>query len=221
MTNDAIRHASWDDPTLVPVFRFDYEHLAQKGFADFESPGTDLLITFRGTGMIDVFKSRAWRHVAFLDFDMQREIHLDSAFGSPFIGLPFAAALKHEKGVALDRFDDLRNLHRYGFFVQEAFRNGGSRGVWNLDELMMAVALEYAVEQGAPWFRIKPTDDTAPYYRRKYSAMREPTTSADRVASIRLGSNRTPLPHVHTIKHGGRTCYLDVETSPDCAWPHG
>jgi len=219
MTNNVNWHQPWDDATLGKAFRIDYDHLAQEGFADLESPGIELLLTFRGTGMIDVFDSRDWRHVAFLDFDLQREIHLDSAFGSPLIGLPFSAALKKEKGISLNRFDDLRQIHRYGFFVTDAFRNDGSRGVWNLDELMMAVALAYAEEHGASWFRIKPTGDTAPYYRRKYGAMRLPTTSADRIASIRLGPKRPPLPHVRFVKAGGRTRYLEVETGRDTTWP--
>lgn len=210
-----------DKSALISAYRFDYFHLREKGFAAFSSRSTNLVVTFRGTGMIDVFNSRNWWHLAFLDFDMQREIHLDSAFGSPFIGLPFAAGLKREKGVSLERFDDLRRIHHYGFFVEANYRNNGSAGLWNLDELMMAVALEYAAEHGAQWFRIKPTGDTAPYYRRKYSAMRRPTTSADRIASIRLGSNRKPLPHVRPVRIEGKTRYLDVETGPDSACQSG
>ena len=171
--------------------------------------------------MIDVFDERDWRHVAFLDFDLQREIHLDSAFGSPYIGLPFSADLKQEKGVSLNRFDDLRGHHRYGFFVEEAFRNGGTEGVWNLDELMMAIALEYADAEGLSWFRIKPTGDTAPYYRRKYGAMHLPTTGADRIASIGLGPKRRILPHVRPVIVDGKTRYLEVQTGLDPAWPSG
>ena len=91
--------------------------------------------------------------------------------------------------------------------------------MWNLDELMMAIALEYADAGGLSWFRIKPTGDTAPYYRRKYGALHLPTTSADRIASIRLGSTRKPLPHVHPVKVEDKTRYLEVETGPDTTWP--
>jgi GNAT superfamily N-acetyltransferase len=171
--------------------------------------------------MIDVFDSRDWRHIAFLDFDLQREIHLDSAFGSPVIGLPFSADLGRTMGVSLHRFDDLRQHHHYGFFVHPDYRNKGREGVWNLDELMMAVALAYAEDQKAPWFRIKPTGDTAPYYRRKYGAMHLPTTNADKISSIRLGCYRQPLPHVRPVKAKGKARYLEVESGQDPYWPQG
>jgi hypothetical protein len=168
--------------------------------------------------MIDVFDCHDWRHIAFLDFDLQREIHLDSAFGSPLIGLPFSADLGRTMGVSLRPFDDLRQHHHYGFFVQSDYRNQGRKGVWNLDELMMAIALTYAEAHHLQWFHIKPTGDTAGYYRRKYGATRLPTTTADNISSIRLGPGRKPLPHIHPIRHAGCTRYLDVDQTPDPAW---
>jgi GNAT superfamily N-acetyltransferase len=169
--------------------------------------------------MIDVFDRRDWRHIAFLDFDLQREIHLDSAFGSPLIGLPFSADLGRTMGVSLHRFDDLRQHHHYGFFVHPDYRNKGRKGVWNLDELMMAIALAYAEAHHRQWFHIKPTGDTTAYYRRKYGATRLPTTAADKISSIRLGPDRKPLPHIQPIQQTGGTLHLDVQTASDASWP--
>jgi len=208
-----------EHPRAVPRIRLGYGRLQENGFTELTPVGMSLVVTFRGAGMIDVFDAHGWWHVAFLDFDLQRKIHLDSAFGSPDIGLPFASALKREKGIELHRFDDLRGRHHYGFFVAEDYRNGGRKGLWNLDELMMGIALEYADTRHIDWFHIKPTGDTAPYYRRKYGAMCLPTTSTDKVASIPLGPNRQPLPHVQPVRADGQTRYLAVDASPDPAWP--
>ena len=113
------------------AFRFDCGHLIDRGFAGFACPTADLMVTFRGTGMIDVFDRSNWAHAAFLDFDLQRDVHLDSAFGSPMIGLPFSAAFRQAQGIDLMGFDDLRRQHHYGFFVKAAYRNKGSKGIWN------------------------------------------------------------------------------------------
>ncbi len=204
-----------------PTFRFDYACLQEKGFAFLRTGHPNLVVTFRGTGMIDVFDRGNWMHIAFLDFDIQREIHLDSSFGSPLIGLPFSADLGRTTGVSLHHFGDLRQHHHYGFFVHPDYRNKGRRGIWNLDELMMAAALAYAEAKHLRWFHIKPTGDTTAYYRRKYGATRLPTTAADRIASIRLGPGRKPLPHVRLIQNAGVTHYLDIQTGSDASWPSG
>jgi len=176
----------------VPGVRFDYGCLIEKGFAGFACPTADFILTFRGTGMIDVFECRDLRHVAFLDFDLERESHLDSAFGSPLIGLPFSAAFRQALGIDLTRFDDLRRHHHYGFFVEDDYRNKGRQGVWNLDELMMAVALAYADAKRYPCFTIKPTGDTAPYYIRKFGAVRPLITGTESLLHIPMGSARGP-----------------------------
>jgi hypothetical protein len=176
------------------------------------------MVTMRANAMIDVFDCIDWRQVAFLDFDLQRKIHLDSAFGSPLIGLPFAAALRQCEGVALEGLNDLRRRHHYGFFVQRDYRNKESRGVWNLDELMMAAALAYAENAGRQWFHVKPTGDTAPYYRRKYAAVRQPTSDAETVLSIPLGKARKSLPHVRRSGAAGRIRQLEVDIAPDPSW---
>ena len=204
-----------------PAFRFRYAFLLEKGFACFMTGETELLVAFRGTGLIDVFDRRNWHHIAFLDFDIQREIHLNAAFGSPLIGLPFSPDLGRTMGVSLHRFDDLRRNHHYGFFVEADSRNKGCKHIWNLDELMLAIAQEYAEGHHLHWFHIKPTGDTASYYRRKYGATRLPTTASERIISICLGPDRKPLPHVRLIKSAGRTRYLDVQTASDASWPSG
>ena len=144
MNGDTRLHDHCEEEQPSPAFRFDYAVFWKKDLHYSHPAKTDLVVVFRGTGMIDVFDRSNWRHIAFLDFDIQGEIHLNSAFGSPLIGLPFSAALQHSQGVSLHRFDDLRRNHHYGFFVEPDYRNKGRIGIWNLDELMLAIALEYA-----------------------------------------------------------------------------
>ena len=212
---DPNRDSGHGTPPVAGVYRFDYAGLAQDGFAWF-SPGTaDLLVAFRGTGMIDVFDCRSRQPAAFLDFDLERAIHLDSAFVSPLIGLPFSAALKRAHSACLENTAALRLRHHYGFHVEAPYRNRGATGMWNLDELMMAVALAFAESAGLDWFEVRPTGDTAPYYRRKFAAVRRPTGAAETVLSIPLGKARKPLPHVRRIGEAGRIHRLDVETMPD------
>lgn len=221
MNGNTRLHDRCEQKKRSPAFRFDYTCLLEKGIACFMTGETELLVAFRGTGLIDVFDRSNWRHVAFLDFDIQREIHLNAAFGSPLIGLPFSADLGRTMGVSLRCFDDLRRHHHYGFFVESAFRNKGRKGIWNLDELMLAIVLVYAEDNHLPWFHIKPTGDTAPYYRRKYGATHLPTTASERISSIRLGPGRKPLPHVRLLKSAGRAHYFDVQTASDASWPSG
>lgn len=203
-----------------PSFRFEYAGLLENGHARFLTGELELLLTFRGTGMIDVFERSNWAHIAFLDFDIQREIHLNSAFGTPLIGLPFSVALRQTHGVSLNRYNDLRQGHHYGFFVEPDYRNKGRIGIWNLDELMLAIALAYAEDHHLQWFHIKPTGDTASYYRRKYGAT-PLSTATENMLSIRLGDARTPYPHVHPALQDDRTCYINVQTFPDDSWSSG
>lgn len=219
MNGNTRLHDHCEQEQRSPVFRFDFTCFREKGYACFMTGETELLLAFRGTGMIDVLDRGNWHHIAFLDFDLQQEIHLNSAFGSPLIGLPFSTSLKRTLGVSLHRFNDLRRNHHYGFFVETDYRNKGRKGVWNLDELMLAIALEYAEGQHLQWFHIKPTGDTASYYRRKHGATRLPTTASERISSIRLGPGRQPLPHVRPIQLAGRTRYIDVQTASDASWP--
>lgn len=200
---------------VAGIYRFDYTGLIANGFAWFTPGGADLLVTFRGTGMVDVFDCRSRQPVAFLDFDLGRTIHLDSAFASPFIGLPFSAALRRAHSNCLEGTAALRRRHHYGFHVESDYRNRGVKGIWNLDELMMAVALAYAENNGLAWFEVRPTGDTAPYYTRKYAAVRRPTNAAETVLSIPLGKARKPLPHVRRIAEAGRVDRLEVATTPE------
>jgi hypothetical protein len=216
--DDAGHHDCGKREQMSTAFRFAHACLLEKGLTSFMTGKTELVVTFRGTGMIDVFDHDNWHHIAFLDFDIQREVQLDSAFSSPVIGLPFSTALGRTQGISLNRFDDLRQHHHYGFFVEADYRNKGRKGVWNLDELMIAIALEYAEANHLQWFHIKPTGDTAAYYRRKYAATRLPTTATEKIASIRLGPDRKPLPHVRPIQQAGHTRCLDVQTASDASW---
>ena len=143
----------------VPVARFAYEDLISTGFAIYPVKPTTLVVTLRGTGMLDVFDRRTWPPVAFLDLDLNRAIHLDTAFGPPLVGLPFTLSAHRALGVVLEGCQTLRRQHRYGLFIDPRYRNRGARGVWNLDELLVAIALNDAQTSGLTSFRIAPTGD--------------------------------------------------------------
>ena len=174
----------------------DFRKLVGDGFAIVEETTVKMLIGIRGMCMIDVFTFDDLTHVAFLDFDLTRPAALDSAFASPLIGLPFNALVRRTIGRQVIPFDDLRGHHHVGFFVERGFRNKGEQGVWNLDELMMAVALELAFEQGRQMFVIKPTDDKLEYYRRKYDAKVLSSTGIDRFVGVDIEHARNFMAHV-------------------------
>jgi hypothetical protein len=203
----------------LPVARLAHQDLAKTGFAVYLAKQVTLVVTMRGTGMIDVFDRRTWTHVAFLDFDLEQAIHLDTAFGKPLIGLPFTRNARRGLGVALEGFATLRQQHHYGLFIDPRYRNRGAQGVWNLDELLVAIALNYAEAAGLAWFRIAPTGDTAPYYRRKFNAQPGADKSGKKTLAISLGADRRPLPHVRIIRSAGHSVALEVPVVSDPSWP--
>ena len=194
----------------------DFRKLVGDGFAIVEETPVKLLIAIRGMCMIDVFTFDDLKHVAFLDFDLARPAALDSAFASPFIGLPFNALVRRTIGRQIIPFDDLRGGHHVGFFVESEFRNKGEQGFWNLDELMMAVALELAFEQGRQTFVVKPTDDKLEYYRRKYDAKVLSSTGIDRFVGIDIEHARDFMAHMrHDFDENGRVRRLCVKYAED------
>ena len=200
---------------MVSWALFDYRNLALAGWASFDTGRVNLLITLRGLCMIDVFSLPGQRHAAYLDFDIKREIILDSAYGSPFIGLPFP---KPSAGGPVELslpFEDLRNKHAYGFFIDPAYRNKGSKGLWNLDALLLSVALEVAHEAGVSKFTVRPTGDTASYYRHKFSAEVSETTSSDRLMAIDLDRRRDRQARLYRQRQDGKTSVFRVKTSPN------
>ena len=186
-------------------FCLDFRKLVSDGFAIIQETPVKLLIGIRGLCMIDVFVFEDLRHVAFLDFDLTRPAALDSAFASPLIGLPFNALVRRTVGRPIIPFDDLRTKHHVGFFLDRKFRNRGAKGMWNLDELMMAIALELVFEQGRQMFVVKPTDDKLKYYRRKYDAIVLSSTGIDRYVGIEIEHAREFMTHVrHEFDENGR-----------------
>ncbi len=174
-----------------------FREFLQKGFDVCDKTKENLLISVRGMCMIDVFTFDDLRHIAFLDFDLSRPAALDSAFASPLIGLPFGPLLHRTIGRTIAPFKDLRQEHHVGFFIGRAYRNKGGKGFWNLDELMMAIALELAFEQKKEVFVIRPTDDKLKYYRRKFDAQSLSSSGGiDRFVGINIKAARTFMKHV-------------------------
>ncbi len=178
-------------------YRLNFREFLHKGFAVCYKTKESLLISVRGMCMIDVFVFEDLRHIAFLDFDLARPAFLDSAFASPVIGLPFSPLVHRTIGRTIAPFKDLRLEHHVGFFIRRAYRNKGRKGFWNLDELMMAIALELAFEQKKEVFVVKPTDDKLKYYRRKYDAqILSSSGGIDRYVGIDIKAARMFMEHV-------------------------
>ena len=194
---------------------FDFSRFLNDGFVICQNLPVSLLVTIRGTCMVDVFDMNDFDHVAFLDFDLSRPAALDSAFVSPFIGLPFGAAVHRHLGRTLTPFDDLRKNHHVGFFVLPDYRNRGSKGLWNLDELMMAIALEAAFKLGKHLFTIKPTADKLAYYQKKYGAKVLTTNEPDKIIGIDIESTREFMRHIDYNFNGSRVCDICVKYAAD------
>ena len=181
-----------------------------EGFAIYQTASVKLLITIRGCCLIDVFDLEACLHVAYLDFDMQRDVILAHAFGSPVIGLPFTAQMRQAFGKIVLPFENLRSGHDVGLFVKKPYRNKGAKGIWNLDEILMAVAMTTAFEHGVPVFTVKPTGDRARYYRRKFGAKTCPTTAGESIVAIDLKAGMKNLKHIEFVEINGQTHFFKV-----------
>lgn len=196
-------------------FCFDFLKLLGDGFVICQNLPVNLLITIRGMCMIDVFDMKDFQHVAFLDFDLSRPAALDSSFESPFIGLPFNAMIHRSLGRTLTPFDDLRKNHHVGFFVLPDYRNQGPKGLWNLDELMVAIALETAFVSGHRLLTIKPTADKLAYYRKKYGAKVLITNDTCKIIGIDIESARQYMRHIDYKFNGERVCTICVKCTSD------
>lgn len=207
--------SDFSDPNHDTWFCLDFLKLLNDGFAICPNLPVNVLITIRGMCMVDVFDMSDFQHAAFLDFDLSRPAALDSAFESPFIGLPFNAAVHRNLGRTLTPFEDLRQSHHVGFFVLPDYRNRGQKNLWNLDELMMAIALETAFVMGKHMFTIKPTADKLAYYRNKYGAKVLVTNSTDKLIGIDIESARRFMQHIDYKFKEGRVCEICVKSTAD------
>jgi hypothetical protein len=196
-------------------FCLDFLKLVNDGFAICPDFPVKMLITIRGMCMVDVFDMNDFQHAAFLDFDLSRPAALDSAFASPFIGLPFNAIVHRSLGRTLTPFDDLRKQHHVGFFVSPDYRNRGAKSLWNLDELMMAIALEAAFFLGRRLFTIKPTADKLAYYKKKYGARVLTTNENDKIVGIDIENARQYMRHIQHKVTEGRVSDICVKFTPD------
>ncbi len=102
-----------------------------------------------------------------------------------------------------------------GFFVDIDYRNKGEKEIWNLDEMMMAIAFETAFEDEVQDFTIKPTGETAPYYRKKFHSKICRQPRSDLTMTVRLKTVRKMLPHIRIIEKEGKTVFFRVKGVPD------
>ena len=194
---------------------FYYRDLKQVGFAVHSTESADLVFTLRGNCLIDVFDQSSLKQVAYLDFDTSKSIMLESAFGSPLVGLPFSTSFRKRFETDLLPLKDLRSKHTVGFFVDIDYRNKGEKKIWNLDEIMMAIAFETAFENKIQNFTIKPTGDTAPYYRKKFHAKICRQIRNGLTMTVHLETVRKTLKHVRMIEKEGKTVFFKVKGVPD------
>ena len=192
-----------------------YRELREAGWAVLKTDSVSLVFTLRDSYMVDVFDLDSSAHVAYLDFDIKQKIMLGDAFGSPAIGLPFTNQFRKAFGKDILPFNDLRRHHNVGFFVERAYRNKGRKCLWNMDEVLMAIALEIAFEQGVEMFTIKPTGDRSRYYRKKFYARIHPTTESDVILEIKLTRARKKLKHIEPYEITGKTHFFRVICHPD------
>ncbi|MEJ2657937.1 MAG: hypothetical protein P8012_12205 [Desulfobacterales bacterium] len=194
---------------------FNYLDLKNEGHALYSTALTDLVITLRGNCMIDVFDLKTSKQIAYLDFDLSHSIMLSSAFRSPLIGLPFSAQFRKRFETDFLPLKDLRLKHEVGFFVERDYRNKRDKEIWNLDELMMAVAFETAFENNIQDFTIKPTGDTAPYYYKKFNAKACHPSRGDLIMTVHLKKTRKALRHIRMIEKEGKTVFFKVKCVTD------
>ena len=192
-----------------------YRELRDAGFAVFKANSVNLIFTLRDCYMLDVFDFDSSAQVAYLNFDINKQIMLGDAFGSPAIGLPFTNQFRKTFGKDIFPFDELRSRHRVGFFVERPYRNKGKKGVWNMDEVLMAIALEIAFEEGVEIFIIKPTGDRSRYYCKKFGAEIQPTTESDVILGINLIRVRNQLKHIELQEINGKARFFKVTCHPD------
>ena len=95
------------------------------------------------------------------------------------------------------------------------YRNKGKKEVWNLDELMLAIAFETAFEDKIQDFTIKPTGDTAPYYRKKFHAKICRQPRRDLTMTVHLKTVRKTLQHVRMVGKERNTDFFRVKGVPD------
>ena len=181
-----------------------YRELREAGWAVLKTDSMSLVFTLRDSYMIDVFDLDSSAHVAYLDFDIRKKIMLGDAFGSPAIGLPFTNQFRKTFGKDIFPFKELRSHHMVGFFVEREYRNKGKKGLWNMDEVLMAIALEIAFEERVEMFIIKPTGDRSRYYRKKFYARMHPTTESDVILGINLRQVRKRLKHIELDENKGK-----------------
>ena len=194
---------------------FSYRDLKQAGFSVYSTVSNDLVFTLRGNCLIDVFDMNALKQIAYLDFDTSKPIMLGSAFRSPLIGLPFSTSFRKYFETDLLPIKDLRSKHEVGFFVDIDYRNKGKKEIWNLDEIMMVIAFETAFEDKIQDFTIKPTGDTARYYRKKFNAKICRQSKGDLTMTVHLKTTRKELKHVRVIEKAGKTVLLRVKSVSD------
>jgi hypothetical protein len=162
-----------------------------------------------------VFDLNSSKQIAYLDFDTSKSIILESAFRSPLIGLPFSTFFRKRFETDLLPLKDLRSKHEVGFFVDIAYRNKGEKKIWNLDEIMLAIAFETAFENKIQNFTIRPTGDTAPYYRKKFNAKVCRQIKSGLTMTVHLETVRKTLKNIRMIEKDGKTFFFRVKGVPD------
>ena len=196
---------------LTNSCKFNYRKLREEGFVVYKTDSVNLIFTLRGGYMVDVFDLDSSAHVAYIDFDIKRNVMLGNSFGSPLIGLPFSNQFRKVFEKHIFPFRDLRLRHSVGLFVERTYRNKGQKRLWNLDKILMAIALETAFEEGIKTFTIKPTGDRTRYYRSNFNAEIYPTSESEVILGIKLRFARKKMKHIEFHEIKGLSHFFTVE----------
>jgi len=199
----------------MTCYTLNYRKLMEDGYATYETDTANLVLSLRGCCMVDAFDPDRSMHVAYLDFDFKSDIMLGYAFGSPLIGLPFSNLFRKAFEKPILPFTDLRSHHDVGLYIAKNYRNKGANGIWNLDEIMMVIAMETAFEHDVNVFTVKPTGDRARYYRKKFSAEAFPTTGSDVILTIDYKAVRNNLKHIKLLEMGNKADSFKVKGYAD------
>ena len=81
--------------------------------------------------------------------------------------------------------------------------------------MMMAIAFETAFDDKIQNLTIKPTGDTASYYRKKFNAKKCHQSRSDSIITVHLKTARKELQHIRMIEKEGKTLFFRIKFVPD------
>ncbi|MDD5617456.1 MAG: peptidoglycan DD-metalloendopeptidase family protein, partial [Candidatus Omnitrophica bacterium] len=165
--------------------------------------------------MIDVFDVNTKMQVGYIDFNML-PVGRDDCCGNLnkafLFRLGFSEGtlnLMDKMGIQFSKETDLRSEHSWaGFFVHEDYRNKGNKGIWNLDKLMMTLAIKISQEiHSAKNFHLLPIVSVEAYYRDNFGSEDTGFMGFQTIDLTKIRYNS----HLRIIQEKGSTIFIVVE----------